>query len=171
MTQAANRQGLDNKVAIITGATGGIGEATARLFLELGAKVMLVGRSAEKLAQTHSRLKDIGECATAVADSVDEAANKAAVDATVARFGGLDIMVANAGTEGAAKPIEALSVAEFEDVLKINVIGVWLAMKYAAAPMRERGGGRLSPYHRSPVSSAFPPCHPTSPANTRFMAL
>ncbi|MEO8618075.1 MAG: SDR family NAD(P)-dependent oxidoreductase [Sphingomicrobium sp.] len=143
MMQAANRQRLDNKVAIITGATGGIGEATARLFLELGAKVMLVGRSAEKLAETHSRLKDIGECATAVADSVDEAANKAAVDATVARFGGLDIMVANAGTEGAAKPIEALSVAEFEDVLKINVIGVWLAMKYAAAPMRERGGGSI----------------------------
>lgn len=143
MTDSSNRQRLDGKVAIVTGATGGIGEATARLFLELGAKVMLVGRSAAKLAETHARLNDIGECATAVADSNDEAANKAAVDVTVSRFGGLDIMVANAGTEGHLMPIEQLTVEEFQDVLNINVIGVWLAMKYAAAPMRERGGGSI----------------------------
>ncbi|MEP7316845.1 MAG: SDR family NAD(P)-dependent oxidoreductase [Sphingomicrobium sp.] len=143
MKDSSNRQRLDGKVAIVTGATGGIGEATSRLFLELGAKVMLVGRSAAKLAETHDRLKDVGECATAVADSTDESSNKAAVDAAVARFGGLDIMVANAGTEGAAKPIEQLTTSEFEDVLNVNVIGVWLAMKYAAAPMRERGGGSI----------------------------
>lgn len=143
MTSTSDPRRLDGKVAIVTGATGGIGHATAKLFLELGARVLLVGRNGDKLAETRDRLDMFGPCATAIADSTDEAANKAAVDEAVLRFGGLDIMVANAGTEGHPKPIEALSVAEFDEVLKINVIGVWLAMKYAAAPMRERGGGSI----------------------------
>jgi NADP-dependent 3-hydroxy acid dehydrogenase YdfG len=96
---------LDGKVAVITGATGGIGEATAKLFLELGAKVMLVGRNAAKLAETCGRLGS-DNCATALADSTDELAIKAAVDETVERFGALHIMVANAGTEGVLKPVE-----------------------------------------------------------------
>ena len=138
-----NRQRLDGKVAIVTGATGGIGEATARLFLELGAKVMLVARSPGKLAATTARLKGLGEFDGAIADSTDEAATAAAVAKTIERFGGLDILIANAGTEGVLKPIEALSVAEFNDTLQTNVIGVWLAMKHCVAPMKARGGGSI----------------------------
>ncbi len=160
MSNATNRQRLDGKVAIVTGATGGIGEATAKLFLELGAKVMLVGRSADKLSATHSRLKDIGECAIAIADSTDEAANKAAVDAAVSRFGGLDIMVANAGTEGALKPIEALSVAEFEETLRVNVIGVWLAMRHSVPAMRSRGGGSIIALSSIAGAIGFPAMSP-----------
>ena len=140
---SVNKQRLDGKVAIVTGATGGIGEATAKLFLELGAKVMLVARSPEKLAETNARLDGLGEFDGAIADSTDEAATAAAVAKTLERFGGLDILIANAGTEGVLKPVEQLTVEEFNDTLQTNVIGVWLAMKHAVAPMKARGGGSI----------------------------
>ncbi len=138
-----NGKRLDGKVAIITGATGGIGEATAKRFLEEGASVMLVGRSAEKLAETRGRLSGFENVAEFVADAVDEAATKASVEATVEAFGGLDILLANAGTEGNFAPIQNLTMEEFESVLRTNVIGVWLSMKYAVEPMMKRGGGSM----------------------------
>ena len=143
MSNVTQRQRLDDKVAIVTGATGGIGEATAKLFLDLGAKVMLVARSADKLAATKSRLESHGEVAGSISDAADEAGMAAAVAATLDRFGGLDILIANAGTEGVLKPIEALSVEEFEDTMRTNVTGVWLAMKHCVAPLKARGGGSI----------------------------
>jgi 3alpha(or 20beta)-hydroxysteroid dehydrogenase len=130
---------LKGKTAIITGATGGIGEATAKLFLEEGANVMLVGRSAEKLATTRERLASGGRLAHTVADAKDEEATAAAVAATVKAFGAVDILFANAGNEGLVKPIEAIELADFEQILRTNVIGVWLAMKYCVEPMKRRG--------------------------------
>lgn len=143
MRNVTQRQRLDDKVAIITGATGGIGEATAKLFLDLGAKVMLVARSADKLAATKGRLEAHGEVAGSISDAADEEGISAAVAATLDRFGGLDILIANAGTEGVLKPIEALSVEEFEDTMRTNVTGVWLAMKHCVAPLKARGGGAI----------------------------
>ena len=143
MTEQMSRQRLDGKVAIVTGATGGIGEATAKLFLQLSAKVMLVARSAEKLDAALERLKPFGECAGSVAEATDEDAFAAAVRATLSQFGGLDVLIANAGTEGALKPIEALSVAEFEDTMRTNVTGVWLSMKHCVAPLKARSGGSI----------------------------
>ena len=144
MRSATQRQRLDGKVAIITGATGGIGEATAKLFLELGAKVMLVGRSAGKLAATKGRLEAHGEVDESISEAADDVGIAAAVAATLDRFGGLDILIANAGTEGVAKPIEALSVEEFEDTMRTNVTGVWLAMKHCVAPLKARGGSIIA---------------------------
>ena len=143
MTDQVNRQRLDGKVAIITGATGGIGEATAKLFLQLGAKVMLVARSAQKLDATLARLRSEGDVAGSIADAADENAFASAVAATLDQFGGLDILIANAGTEGALKPVEALSVEEFEDTMRTNVTGVWLSMKHCVAPLKARGGGSI----------------------------
>jgi NAD(P)-dependent dehydrogenase (short-subunit alcohol dehydrogenase family) len=134
---------LDRKVAIITGATGGIGEATAKRFLDEGASVMLVGRSADKLKETRERLAVQQGLADFVADAADEEATAAAVDATVKAFGGVDILLANAGTEGNFAPIENLSVKEFESVFRTNVIGVWLSMKYCVEPMKKRGSGSI----------------------------
>lgn len=134
---------LDGKVAIITGATGGIGEATAKRFLVEGASVMLVGRSAEKLKETRGRLSAFENVADFVAEATDEAATKASFEATVEEFGGVDIVVANAGMEGNFAPIEGLEMSEFESVLRTNVIGVWLSLKYAVEPMKERGGGSM----------------------------
>lgn len=137
------RKRLDGKVAIITGATGGIGEATAKLFLREGANVMLVGRSAEKLKATRERFGVSNKVAHFVAEAADEEATAAAVAATIETFGGVDILLANAGTEGRLNPIEALSRQDFEEVLQTNVIGVWLSMKYCVEPMKQRGGGSI----------------------------
>ncbi|MBV9770779.1 MAG: SDR family NAD(P)-dependent oxidoreductase, partial [Bryobacterales bacterium] len=101
---------LKGKTAIITGATGGIGEATARLFVDEGANVMLVGRSKQKLEATRDRLDGDKNIAFAVADAADEEATSAAVDATVKAFGGVDVLFANAGTEGRVHPIEAINL-------------------------------------------------------------
>jgi NAD(P)-dependent dehydrogenase (short-subunit alcohol dehydrogenase family) len=143
VTDQVNRQRLDGKVAIITGATGGIGEATAKLFLQLGAKVMLVARSAQKLDATLARLRSEGDVAGSIAEAADENAFASAVAATLDQFGGLDILIANAGTEGALKPVEGLSVQEFEDTMRTNVTGVWLSIKHCVAPLKARGGGSI----------------------------
>jgi NAD(P)-dependent dehydrogenase (short-subunit alcohol dehydrogenase family) len=137
------RKRLDGKVAIITDATGGIGEATAKRFLDEGASVMLVGRSADKLEKTCERLGANGKLECFVADAADEEATAASVAAAVEAFGGVDILLANAGTEGNFAPIENLTLAEFESVLRTNVIGVWLSMKYCVEPMKRRGGGSI----------------------------
>ena len=134
---------LEGKTALVTGATGGIGEATARRFLSEGANVMLVGRSAEKLDATSGRLGGSRQLAQFVADAVDEEATANAVAATVEAFGGLDILFANAGIPGEPKPFEEQTLEEFEAVIRPNVTGVWLAMKHALGPMRERGGGSM----------------------------
>ena len=143
MAQAAFGNRLNGKVAIITGATGGIGTATAKRFLDEGAAVMLVARSAEKLNDTRSKFATEARVAHFVAEAADEAAIAAAVAATVEAFGGVDILFANAGTEGANHPIELLHMADFEQVLRTNVIGVWLAIKYCVEPMKKRGGGSM----------------------------
>ncbi len=104
---------------------------------------MLIGRSAEKLQATRERFAQEGNVSTAVADAADETAIAAAVAATVEAFGGVDILLANAGTEGNFAPIESLTVTEFENVLRINVIGVWLSMKYCVEPMKNRGHGSM----------------------------
>ena len=136
-------QRLDGKVAIVTGAAGGIGGATARLFVDLGAKVMLTDRDQAKLEESCAQIGNVETCAMAVADCTDETATKAAVAATVERFGALNVMVANAGTEGTLGPSEHLSVQDFEHVLRVNVIGVWLAMKHAVSAMKAVGGGAI----------------------------
>jgi NAD(P)-dependent dehydrogenase (short-subunit alcohol dehydrogenase family) len=104
---------------------------------------MLVGRSAGKLKETVGRLDGGQRLAQSVADATDEAATAAAVEATIKAFGGIDILFANAGTEGVLKPMETYSAAEFNQVLNTNVIGVWLAMKHCIPPMKKRGKGAI----------------------------
>jgi NAD(P)-dependent dehydrogenase (short-subunit alcohol dehydrogenase family) len=134
---------LDGKVAIITGAAGGIGGATAKLFLDRGAKVTLTDRDAAKLRATQESLGAGDNCVVVAADCSNDEAIENLVAATVERLGGLDIMIANAGTEGTLKPIDQLSVEDFERVLRTNVLGVWLAIKHSVPEMRRRGGGSI----------------------------
>ncbi len=134
---------LRDKVALITGATGGIGEASAKLFLAEGSSVMLVGRSQEKLQETMARLGASKSVATFVAEAADEAGIAASVAATVAAFGGLDIVFANAGMEGTVGMIADSQLGDFERVVRTNVSSVWLAIKYSVMPMRQRGSGSI----------------------------
>ena len=134
---------LEGKIAIITGATGGIGKATAKLFLDQGAKVMLVGRSDEKLRALQKDFSDYSDAAFFKADASDEIATKNSVESTIEKFGGLDILIANAGAEGIIKPLHEQDITEFEAVLRTNVLGVWVSMKYCVDPMKKRGSGSI----------------------------
>ena len=130
---------LDGKIALITGATGGIGRAAARLFADEGARVVLVDLDEANLQDA---VRSIGEdrASYAAADVTqpDQAQNyvKAAVD----RWGGVDIYLANAGIEGSISPIPDYPVDVFDRVMAVNVRGVWLGIKYVVPVMRERGG-------------------------------
>jgi len=104
---------------------------------------MLVGRSEGKLKETMARLGAKQGIAHCVADATDEAAMAAVVEATAKAFGGIDILFANAGTEGLLKPIETYSRREFEEVVHTNVTGVWLAIKHCIEPMKKRGKGSI----------------------------
>lgn len=133
---------LENKVALITGAAGEIGLATAKLFAAEGAKVVLADLNENALRQA---VQDIGEAIAdyAVVDVANEAQVKAMVDKTLARFGKLDVFVANAGIEGKVGNIDAGDVANLRKVLEVNVVGVWLGLHYAIPAMRANGGGSI----------------------------
>jgi NAD(P)-dependent dehydrogenase (short-subunit alcohol dehydrogenase family) len=124
---------LAGKVAIITGATGGIGEATAARFAKEGASVMLVDLSEQALVETATR---IGGDRVAVyrADVSEDGAMTEVVAKTTARFGGLDVMFANAGIEGNVRPLVDYPLEAFDRVLAVNVRGAFLSI---------RGGGAI----------------------------
>ncbi|MDG2140767.1 MAG: SDR family NAD(P)-dependent oxidoreductase [Gammaproteobacteria bacterium] len=130
---------LANKVAIITGATGDIGASTARKFLDEGARVMLAGRSVERLQSLAKHLNAGDRVKFLAGDIGDELDVEALVHQTVKGLGQLDIFFANAGTEGATAPLEDQTLEDFTEVLKTNVIGVWLCIKHGAKVMRNNG--------------------------------
>ena len=134
---------LEGKIAIITGASGGIGAATAQKFLDEGASVMLHGRDKGRLEAAASSLNGSDRVAMTIGDPAVEADVMALFAATVERFGGVDIVFANAGSEGAVAPLKGISVEDFDAVQTANVRSTWLAMKHAVAPMEARGGGAI----------------------------
>lgn len=134
---------LAGKVAIITGASGGIGSATAEKFIAEGASVMLAGRDAGRLQAVLSTLGAGALAAMCVGDPAEEADVIALLAQTQARFGGVDILFANAGAEGAVSPLTAISVADFDAVQRVNVRGTWLAIKHAGLAMVARGAGSI----------------------------
>lgn len=130
---------MDGKVALVTGAGSGIGEASARLLAERGAKVTLVGRTASELEKVAEGIRDAGgEAISAVADISEEGAVNEAVRLTVETHGGLDIVVANAGVNGTWAGIDDLSVEDFRSTLDINLTGTFITIK-AAVPHLGRG--------------------------------
>ena len=133
---------LDGKVAIVTGAGGGIGMAAARLFAAEGAKLMLVDLDGDRLA---ALARSIGEDRAdwTAADVTDAEQVKAYVARTVERFGGVDVSLLNAGIEGKVAPLTEQSDDDFDKVIAVNVRGVWLGLKYTLPAMAKRGGGSI----------------------------
>lgn len=130
---------LDDKVAIITGAAGGIGVAAAQLFAAAGAKVLMVDLDAGALEAAAATVD--GEVSHFAADVAEPAQAEAYVAAALERYGAVDVLLANAGIEGGTDPIADCAVEDFDRVMAVNVRGVWLGLKYVMAAMRDRGKG------------------------------
>lgn len=133
---------LSGKVALITGAAGAIGSAAAARFVAEGASVFLVDRDAGAVAEVAAKLGPAAAACTA--DVSDPAQSQAYVSAAVSRFGGIDILLNNAGVEGVVGPrIDVSPVEAFDKVMAINVRGSWLAIKYVVPHLIKRGGGSI----------------------------
>ena len=132
---------LDGKVAIITGATSGIGARTAELFVEEGAKVVIAGR---RQAEGEVLARKLGPAASFVrTDVTKEADIKAMIEQTLARFGRLDCLFNNAGNPGRIAGIADLDMEHFDTVIATHLRGVVLGMKYAAPAMVRQGAGSI----------------------------
>lgn len=132
---------VTGKVAIVTGATGGFGQAAAKGLAKAGAKVMLTGRKAELLAPVTQEITDAGYTAAFVAgDPVSQESNKAIVAETVSKFGGVDILVTAAGVNK-PRPIIEQPLEEWEMIMDVNVKGTYLLCKEAGKVMIEQGRG------------------------------
>lgn len=133
---------LDGKVALVTGGSRGIGAATALRLAEDGADVALTYQhNGARAAEVVEQIKALGRRALAIqADSADASAVSAAVEAAVAEFGRLDVLVNNAGV-GFVGPLEATAIEDVDRVLAVNVRGVFAVTQAAAAHLGE--GGRV----------------------------
>ena len=129
---------LENKVALITGGAGSIGKITARLFLDEGAKVVLVDLKDDALQKAAEELgsENVLTCAANVTRSEDV---KNYVARAVEAFGKIDVFFNNAGIEGVVKPIIEYPNEKFDQVMAVNVRGVWLGCKYALPQMNDGG--------------------------------
>ncbi len=135
---------LQGKIAIVTGASSGIGRASARLFAREGARIVAVARGEERLRKLVDDIRsDGGQAVAIVGDVRDEDCAQAAVQAAVEHFGGLDIAFNNAGTLGEMGPTPGLSVAGWRETLDINLTSAFLAARHQLPAMRARGGGSL----------------------------
>jgi NADP-dependent 3-hydroxy acid dehydrogenase YdfG len=134
-------QDLTGKVAVITGASSGIGEATARLLVSEGVRVVLVARRHERIA---ALVEDLGDAAVALTADVGDAAAVAAVFAEVERrFGGLDLLFNNAGL-GVNARFEASDPADWKRMIDVNLYGVLHCTQAAIPLMRGRAGAMIS---------------------------
>jgi NAD(P)-dependent dehydrogenase (short-subunit alcohol dehydrogenase family) len=134
---------LSGKRAIVTGAASGIGRASALLFAAEGAAVVAVDVADEVEATQREIAQAGGKCLARKVDASDEAAVKGLVDECVREFGGLEVVYANAGIGGGLVPFFELSAADWERVLRVNLVGPFLAIKYASSHMRAHGGGSI----------------------------
>lgn len=135
---------LANKVAIVTGASSGIGYVTAKLFAAEGAKVVVGARREAELAQLVDEIKAAGGDAVAVTGDVrEETYAKALVAKAVETWGRLDIAFNNAGTLGENGPSTEVSAEGFADALAINLTGAFLGAKHQIAEMLKHGGGSV----------------------------
>lgn len=132
---------LDGKVAVITGATSGIGWRTAEIFVAEGAKVIAAGRRRDEGQALATKLG--ATCIFKQTDVTDEEQVKAMIDLAVDRFGRIDCLFNNAGGPAQTGGIEGLDVAQFDTAMATLVRSVMLGMKHAAPHMRRQGSGSI----------------------------
>lgn len=134
---------FQDKSIIVTGAGSGIGRAAAQMFAGEGGSV-LVADVTEGADETARMIAEAGGIAQSIrVDAGTEDDVKRMIDAAVAAYGGIDVIFANAGISGGMANIFDTDVALFTDVLRVNLIGPFLAIKHGAPKIAERGGGAI----------------------------
>lgn len=133
---------LDNKVAIITGGAGEIGQVAGALFAKEGARVLLADLNEDRLQKSVASIggNSVSYCVADVTKADDNAAMVACAEE---RYGGVDVLLANAGVEGKVKPIPDVDETEFDHVMNVNVKGVFFGLQAALPAMQKRGGGSI----------------------------
>lgn len=134
---------VEKKVAVVTGATKGIGYAIAERLVRDGVGVYICARDRDELANAVTQLSQHGECFGKVCDVRDEEQVKNLLASCESRFGGLDILVNNAGVGYMQKTVEDLTPDEFRQTLETNLFGVFYACHHAIPMMKRRGGGYI----------------------------
>lgn len=135
---------LDGRVAIVTGAGSGIGRATARLFAMEGCKTAVIGRSADKVEQTVREIVAAGGEAIAIsADLTNPSDVERMVQVTCDRYGGIDVLVNNAGILPAPVPLAEMEERAWDEVFDVNTKGVYRTVKAVWPTMVRRGGGSI----------------------------
>lgn len=134
---------LEGRVAVVTGAASGIGRATSQLFAKEGARLVCFDRAAE-VEETADLIRKAGGTALAISgDAGLEDDVKGAIDRAVSEYGDLDVVYANAGISGGGTPMNEIDAAFWMEVLRINLIGPFLAIKHASPILRAKGKGSI----------------------------
>jgi NAD(P)-dependent dehydrogenase (short-subunit alcohol dehydrogenase family) len=133
---------LDGRAAVITGGSGGIGRAAAKLFVDEGANVLLVDIEERALRSVVDALGE-NHASSVCADVTSDDDTQGYVKTAVERYGRIDIYLANAGVEGNIKPIPDYPIDVFDRVIAVNVRGVWLGLKHVIPVMAKGGGGSI----------------------------
>lgn len=134
---------MKDKVAVVTGASKSIGYAIAENLLKAGAKVFVCARAKAELKRAVETLSASGAVEGEICDVRSEAQVKMMLDEAARIFGGVDVLVNNAGIGIIGKTVEEMSADEFERTLQTNLFGVFYACHHVIPRMRERGGGYI----------------------------
>ena len=153
---------LQDKVIIVTGATQGIGLATAKLLSQKGTRVVLVARSESDLQRVS---KDIPNSLAISTDMRDEHAIGTMIQKVMNTYGQIDVLINNAA-QGLNAPVESVNINDYKEIIDLNVIGVLIAMKQVIPLMRAQGGGQI--INISSVASKEIISHMSPYASTKY---